>query len=384
MIRLAEHALAQAVSATGSVDDSDGQLGEMAATLQDLHLKACLKARPDPSELATRLFDWELHGGDLDVFIDAAQTYAEVLGEQGLLTYRTLAEAAWASLPPLGPDDEGSYETTRFRITHLMQSLAEASGDVDAVVAVLARDLSSPYQFVRIANLLGEAARVTDALSWAERGLECFGAQADHRLVEVAADGYHRTSQSGRAVDLAWRVFDASPSPAAYRWLHAQATRAGSWQVWRPKALDRLRQEVAARIQAEGAQARSRGARPHWLPGIDGSSLVEVFLFEGDGERAWTEARTHGCSIQLWLDLARRREAAHPQDAIPIFQDQVERLIGQMNSKSYHETVQLMTHIGKLMRQMAQPDAVGPYVAAVRARHRPKRNLVTLLDARQW
>ncbi|MHB1981124.1 MAG: hypothetical protein ACYCOS_05370 [Sulfobacillus sp.] len=43
-----------------------------------------------------------------------------------------------------------------------------------------------------------------------------------------------------------------------------------------------------------------------------------------------------------------------------------------------------MVHIGKLMAQAGEPDALGPYAAAVRARHRPKRNLVTLLDARKW
>ncbi|MHB1981125.1 MAG: SWIM zinc finger family protein [Sulfobacillus sp.] len=294
VVRLAEHALEQAEGAIESIDDSDGHLGEIATVLQDLHLKACRKARPDPSQLAARLFDWELHGGDLDVFSGAAQTYASVLGEQGLAAYHTLAEAAWTSLPPLSPGAEGSYQTTRFRITHMMESLAEVDGDVDAVVAVLARDLSSPYQFVRIAKRLSATGRFTDALTWAQRGLECFGTDADDRLVEVAADGYHRAGLSGRAVDLTWQVFDSHPSPTTYRRLHAQATRAGSWEVWRPQALTRLRQEVAGRIQTDRAQERSRGARPHWMADIDGSDLVEVFLFEGDSEQAWAEPRPKG------------------------------------------------------------------------------------------
>ena len=36
------------------------------------------------------------------------------------------------------------------------------------------------------------------------------------------------------------------------------------------------------------------------------------------------------------------------------------------------------------MRAAAQPDAFGPYAAGVRARHKPKRNLMKLLDGRGW
>jgi hypothetical protein len=41
-----------------------------------------------------------------------------------------------------------------------------------------------------------------------------------------------------------------------------------------------------------------------------------------------------------------------------------------------------MAHVAKVMRAAAQPDAFGP--AGVRARHKPKRNLMKLLDARGW
>ena len=36
------------------------------------------------------------------------------------------------------------------------------------------------------------------------------------------------------------------------------------------------------------------------------------------------------------------------------------------------------------MRAAAQPDAFGPYEAGVRARHKPKRNLIKLLYGRGW
>lgn len=41
-----------------SVDDSDGAMGGLLERVQELHLAACEVARPDPVNLATRLFAW--------------------------------------------------------------------------------------------------------------------------------------------------------------------------------------------------------------------------------------------------------------------------------------------------------------------------------------
>ncbi len=330
------------------------------------------------------MFGREHRAGDLDVSSGAVRTYAGVLGAEGLASYRRLAEDAWAGLPPLGAGDRGTFDGHRFRVTTMMAALAGASGDVDAVVAVLAKDQSAPCQFVRIAERLRAAGRFPDALSWAERGLECFGPQADHRLLAVAAEGHHCAGQGHRAVELAWAAFAPRPSPAASQRLHAQGTRAGTWDAWRPRALARLRAEVTRRIAAARGSGSRHGIRPPWGLGADASDLAEVFLLEADPEQAWAEAKAGRCSPSLWLELARRREADHPEDAIPIFQDEVERLIGAKNNDAYRQAADLMAHLGALMREAAQPDAFGPYAAAVRARHRPKRNLMKLLGARRW
>ena len=38
------------------------------------------------------------------------------------------------------------------RITHIMETLARRTGDLEAIIAVKARDLSSPYAFLQIAE----------------------------------------------------------------------------------------------------------------------------------------------------------------------------------------------------------------------------------------
>jgi len=164
VVALAEHAIDRAEDAVGYVDDSDGWMSGIAERLQDLHQAACAAAQPDPVTLARTLFDRERHSGDLEVFYGAASAYAEVLGAEGLAEYRRLAQVEWDALPPLGPkEEERSWSSRRFRITQIMQTLAELTGDVDAAVEVLARDQSSAYQFVRIAEVLrgeGIAARL--------------------------------------------------------------------------------------------------------------------------------------------------------------------------------------------------------------------------------
>jgi hypothetical protein len=59
----------------------------------------------------------------------------------GLARYRELAHARWSTVPELGPG-EGSHERygSRFRITRIMETLSEQSGDLHDQIAVRERD----------------------------------------------------------------------------------------------------------------------------------------------------------------------------------------------------------------------------------------------------
>lgn len=383
VVELTEHALDRAEDALGFVDDSDGYMRGIAEDLQALHLDACLATRPDAVELARRLFDRERHAGDLDTFYGAAARYGDVLGEAGLAEYRRLAQAEWDALPPLAPGDERSFDHERFRITQIMETLAEVTGDIEAVVAVLARDQSSAYQFLRIAEVYREANRYDDALSWLEKGFTEFGAD-DARLVDALAQEYHRAGRGADAVALCWQVYEPQPSPGGYRRLRENASTAGLWGQWREQALAALRRQVEARIEAAARPSRQQTWAARYGPRADASDLVEVFLFEGDVEQAWAEAQGGGCSNRWWAELARLREADHPEDAIPIWQREVERAIDTKKNPGYQEAVELMARVRRLMTAAGRPDSFAPYAAQVRATHKPKRNLMKLLDKRGW
>src|SRR5260370_30971986 len=89
------------------------------------------------------------------------------------------------------PKHERSEWGQHFRITHIMESLAQASGDIEQLVAVMGRDLSSAHGYLKIAQVYREARQHDNALLWVENGLKAFPDHTDSRLREFAPEEYH-------------------------------------------------------------------------------------------------------------------------------------------------------------------------------------------------
>jgi uncharacterized Zn finger protein len=378
VIDLAEYALKAVEDAIGSVDDSDGHMGDILTRLQDLHLKACKKAKPNPEALARRLFERELDT-DYDTFYGAAATYADVLGKKGWTVYRTLAEREWKKVPALGPgrDDPDKYGR-RFRITHIMETLAQESGDAEAVVAIKSRDLSSPYSYLQIAETYKHARKHDLALEWAERGVKAFPERTDSRLREFLANEYHRRNRHDEAMALIWAEFRESPNLERYRNLKGHADRVGHWPMWREKAIRFLRETIA---KSKRKAPKDRWA---WSRGTDHSELVSIFLWEGDVDAGWREAKEGGCSNGLWMALAAKREKDHPEDALPVYQSQVEPTLNQKNNEAYREVIGLLRKVRGLLIRVGRESEFAVYVESVRTAHKPKRNFMTLLERAKW
>lgn len=374
VIELTEHALAEVEHAIGSVDDSDGHMGGILGRLQELHHAACKKAKPDPEELAKRLFAWEMHT-EWDTFYGAAATYAGVLGKKGLAVYRALAEAEWARVPALGPgkDDADRYGR-RFRITHIMETLAEQSGDIEALVAIKSRDLSLPYSYLQIAEVYKQAGRFEEALEWAERGVKAFPAWTDSRLRDFLAEEYHRRKRHDEAMALMWAEFAESPCLGGYQKLKTHADRIARWPQWREKALAFLREKLA-KVKKDTPKDRW-----DWAPPADRSELVRIFLWEKDDEAAWREAKEGGCSNDLWMRVAGMREKDHPEDALPIYQGQIDPTVNQKNNEAYREAVGLLRKVRDLMARLGRGTDFTPYLETVRTAHKAKRNFMKLIE----
>ncbi|MCA1845308.1 MAG: hypothetical protein LC792_19365 [Actinobacteria bacterium] len=70
------------------------------------------------------------------------------------------------------------------------------------------------------------------------------------------------------------------------------------------------------RLEAEDTASRTRNPLLERSPA---TTLVEILLYDGRAEEAWTAAITHGCDDRTWITLTRAREATHPLDAVPIY-----------------------------------------------------------------
>lgn len=376
VVDLAEYALRLVEQGMSNIDDSNGHYAGIVENLETVHLDACHAARPDPVKLAERLFSWQVDGG-WDTFDDAFARYAEVLGEGGQARYRTVAADRWATVAPLRPgDDDRDRFGSRLRISRVMESIARADGDVDALVAVMARDQSSPYCTVQIVEVLLDAGRVDEALDWAERGVAAHG-RRDSRPVDALASCYQRVGRGSDAVAVMHTEFEQAPSLRCYQRLASHAQMAKVWEAERLWALDVIRAHIAAGPQP----APSRWAQPAFA---DGSVLVEVLLWEGHLEQAWAEAKVLGCRNALWLALADVREAEHPADVIPILEREVDQILAKADKRAYAAAVRVLERLQGLHRRLGQPEVFTVYVARVRQRHKAKKNLMILFDRRQW
>ena len=375
VIELCESGLKSLTEAIGSVDDSDGYAGGLLERMQELHFRACQKAKPDPETLARWLFQSELYG-EFDVFHGAAARYAKILGVRGLKVYRAMAEAKWANVPKQTAKHERLGLSDHFRITHIMKSLAEVSGDIEELAGVMSRDLSSGYSYLQIAEAYRKAGKRDGALLWAEKGLQAFPLHPDGRLREFAAEEYHRLRRHPDAMKLMWSGFLEGLHLGSYQTLERHAKTAGAWPEWREKALAEIRLRIVKANEIARGQSRVGWMRET----CDHSLLVEIFRFEGDPEEAWREAQEGGCSGSLWLRLADQREKQHPEDAAPVYLKHAEAAIAVIKNGRYEDPVDLLIKAASAMKRMDRGAEFLRSMEALRVKYKIKRNFIKLVE----
>jgi hypothetical protein len=371
VVDLAELALDELNGSVGHVDDSDGHLYDLFERAVALHLDACRDARPDPLVLAEKLVRWALEY-ELDRYLGAVGDYAPVLGDDGLAAYRALAEVHWADVPTLRPGDvrrEGF--TDWFRIRTIMEHLAATTGGLDELLEVMARDQSSGYAFLRLAQACRAHGCDDLALEWAEQGRAAF--PGERRLLELVVDLHTATGRSAQALDAARELFTRAPSVDAYRRLGVCAEALDAWSAEREAALAGLRDAIERQRQ-QTATRRSHWHRP------DGTTLVEILLLDDDVDAAWRAAAASGCSSELELQLAERRADQHPSDAMAVYRSHLDRALGPAKDHAYAEVVRLLTLLRPLYQRLDQDADFDRLVTEIRTGYKRRRNLIKRLD----
>ncbi len=370
LVGLAEHAIEKIENVMEQVDDSNGEIGGIVRRLGELHLKACTLAKPDPVALAERLFRFEASLPFGLSSFDAA-TYRAPLGKKGLQRYRDLAEAEWQKIKPRS-DDKG-YDAHRSAITRIMERLAEANGDVDELVAIKAKDLSSSYRYLGIAEILDTAKRHDEALDWAERGLKAFPDRPHDGLRDFLVTAYLKRKRNDEALQLTWIQFEERPGLEPYKKLHEVAGKLGIWPVQRERALALLGQTITKEATST-SRWKPRPSTPNY------SLRLSIALWEIDLDAAWTAAHQGMCDRSLLITLAGKLEKDRADDAISLYRRVIPAIVEETKNSAYEEGVRLVRRVGDLMKTQKKLSQYGDYLAELRLQFKPKRNFIKLLD----
>lgn len=363
VIALLEHAFTRTELAVQHVDDSDGWITDISGQIADMHLRACEVARPKPRALARRLAKLELDY-DLDTFRGAAQTYASILGEEGLAEYRRFVTKAFDAM---GSEVPERWSSDAFRIRRARIGVALGSGDVDELISILDDRRLNPYDCATIVEALVGAGRDSEAVEWARRGLA--SGFAEHQLGGLRtrlSDLLVARGDLDGAPDVRLAGFRSAPAPSSlhdYLALFDEAVR----EV-------RLRESIVWLTE----QTESR-------PGIEsGSELVRILLFEGEIESAFVAAQSYGCRADLRLTIARAIERTRPADAVAFYQPEILRLIERKTRSDYESAVALLSRVHRLY--MATEDAAGwaEYINLIATTHRAKTSLIAMLREKEW
>jgi uncharacterized Zn finger protein len=356
-LELVERVIERIEQAFEQIDNSDGHCGELMERARDIHLAAVREVRPGPKKLASDLFDREMRD-DYGTFYDAMAVYADVLGEAGEAEYRRLAGEAWEKLNPADrrrKSAEQEFSGNRHALMRILDVFAERDGDLEARIALRAKDLSSQSSYLQLAEFCHAQGRAEEALRRAEEGLWLFeDANPDQRLVLFAAG---LLVKAGRKVDAEahlQRTFEKAPTMELYQ----QLLKLGG-EPARERALSVL----------EARQGRGGGLG--WRHPAD--LLIQILMHEKMFDAAWAAVRKYGASVFLTDDLAKASEATHPREALEVHTKRVEQLVN--SGSGYEEAVKLIARMAKLREHKEQVT----YVLELKVRHGRKRNFMKLL-----
>jgi uncharacterized Zn finger protein len=344
VIPLIERAVKKAIIVLGRADDSSGLPGGVVDQLLKAHAVAARLGRPDARKLARWLVRFSCD--DQDWFNPDVVDYVDALGTAGLEVYRSELQRRLAA----NPDHYGA--------THALERLAVATQDAKAVVSLLGGDLSSMYQYLRVAEAMVEMGRDQDALEWARRGLKSGGGAWMHerKLREIAATLLDRRGDTDGAMDVLREGLARGPALDAFGMLRSVASRHGRWEAEREAAL------VAVR------------ARSH-------EDFVDALLSEGDPEMAWVAAQAGGARHSTWQRLAKHHAAGHELQVMEVCRDTVRELLQRADRRNYEESVPWLRRMRDSAAACGRRPEFGEFLAELRDLHRNRPTFIKILDA---
>lgn len=359
LIVLLQRAAGHLVKVIMRADDSNGTIGELCRDVLDLHRRACAAGVADPQKLAKWMVRFAFE--DQDFFEIDPVAYAGALGEKGLAVYRS--EVAKRSDPADAPTDRS--ETLRsfnggfpsFAAKYAAERLAVIDRDVDRLVELLGGDLSSPHQFMRIAEAMIELGQVDDALDWARRGIAETSGWQVAKLYDLAADLVSDAGDLDEVVELRRHHHERTPSASSYAKLKVATGAVDAWDV-------------------EVAQARAV------LAERDPAGYVDALLADGEPDEAWAVAVTGDHEIQAsqWLRLAEAREPSAPGEAMVVYLRLTDDMLVRADKRAYRDAVRHLKAARRAAAAADRPAEFADHLAGLRERNRRRPSFMAMLD----
>lgn len=367
VVELSQYALERGIKAYQNMDDSGGGFGDELHRLSEIFLNASRQAPPDPKKLAKGLFKIMM---EEDWGLVSLADFAPILGEPGMKQLRALANKVWADIPQKTEKNNLGYSSEYYNITKLMEAIAYEDNDIDGLVAIKARNLSHPFNYLTIAQLLDEYDRYDEALDWAERGQKKFKDNMDSRLVDYLIRCYKKLKRFDDANGLAWEQFQKSPRLETYKTLQ-QTVEKKSQVQWCDKALQYAR-ELRDEEKNAPRKRLSYYQRHTGLP-------IEILLSEKKIAEAVNEAKAHGCPEQLTARFARACEKDFPEESVVIYQRMVGEAIKLTNNNGYARAIDLIGDIQPLMKRMKKQEEFDAWLEQLKVGYKAKRNFIKFL-----
>ena len=210
LVELLQRAIGHVVKVIMHADDSNGRIGDLARELLVLHARTCDAGVADPVKLAAWMIRFRFD--DQDYFEVDPVRYANALGVDGLAAYRESVRAR------SGGDS--------FAVRYAHERLAILDVTLEALVQLLGGDLTSPHQFIRIAEAMGELGLDDETLAWATRGIAQTSGWQVAQLYDLACGVLDRRGEPLEVLALRRVQHGRMPSSDTYRALRDGRRRA--------------------------------------------------------------------------------------------------------------------------------------------------------------
>jgi hypothetical protein len=149
--------------------------------------------------------------------------------------------------------------------------------------------------------------------------------------------------------EVLWPDFVLRPNTRAYQQLKQAADQVEDWETWKEKAIAHE-------------------------PGREVSMLVECLLWEGDGKRAFQEAKKGSCASYTWLKIADSLRVSQPEDALSIYMMSITAVMQESNNAAYQETYRLLGIIQGLMLKLELRSQFQRYIMSLETIYSSKRS----------